>query len=101
MLGKIMSGPSDIGVIGSPLAATVMGLVAAQFGHVDPSDGAAVERFFATLASLEPQTQAAIADEVERLCLASETDPAFRSALDAAHEDWTTSEALVDASVGK
>lgn len=96
-----MSGPSDIGVIGSPLASTVMGLVAAQFGHVDPSDGAAVEKFFATLASLDPQTQAAIVDEFERLCLASETDPAFRSTLDAAHEDWTTSEVLADARIGK
>ena len=72
--------------IGSPLAPAVMGLVAARFGHVDPSDGPAVEKFFATLSSVDPQTQAAIIDEFERLCLASETDPAFRSVLGAVHE---------------
>jgi hypothetical protein len=79
-----------------------MGLVAAQFGHVDPSDGPsdgpAVEQFFATLSSLDPQTQAAVVDEVERLCLASETDPAFRSTLDPAHKHSSAAEALV---VGK
>jgi len=93
-----MSGPSEIGVIGSPFAPTVMALVAAQFGHVDPSDGPAVEKFFATLPSLDPQTQAAVVDEVERLCLASETDPAFRSTLDPAHKHSSAAEALV---VGK
>ncbi len=87
--------------IGSPLAPAVMGLVAAHFGHVDPSDSPVVEQFFAMLASLDPETQAAIVDEVERLCLASEADPAFRSTLGAAHEDWTTSEVLADARVGK
>jgi hypothetical protein len=89
-----MSGLSEIGVIGSPLAPTVMGLVAAQFGHIDPSDGPAVEKFFATLSSLDPQTQAAVVDEVERLCLASETDPAFRNTLDPAYADFAASEAL-------
>ena len=91
----------ELAAIGSPLAPNVTRLVAAQFGHVDPSDGSAVEKFFATLSSLDPQTQAAVVDEVERLCLASETDPAFRSALDAKHEDWSASEPLVDVRVGK
>jgi hypothetical protein len=96
-----MSGPLDIGVIGSPHASRVMGLVAAQFGHVDPSDGPAVEKFFATLSSLDPQTQAAVVDEMDRLCLASETDPAFRSTLDLAHDAWAPSAGLVDVRAGK
>jgi hypothetical protein len=78
-----------------------MGLVAAQFGHVDPYDGAAIEKFFATLPSLDPQTQTAVVDEVERLCLASETDPAFRSALGAAHEDLIASGLLSTFSLGR
>ena len=79
-----MNSASEISVIGSPHASAVAGLVAARFGQVDPTDGAAVEKFFETLSSLDPETQAAVFDEFERLCLASEIDPDFRSKLGSA-----------------
>jgi hypothetical protein len=70
----------EIETVGSPFTERVMALVAAGFG-VDPADGAAVDKFFETLTSRPLETQRKIADDVETLCLASETDPAFREQL--------------------
>ena len=70
----------EIETIGSPFSSTVMALVAARFG-VDPTDGAAVDKFLETLGSRPLEVQRKIADDIETMCLTSETDPAFREQL--------------------